>query len=1818
MVEHNISNGEYRNDILLANNINSVIGGDPTTGLYHYESVSVSNGETANNTTINPGGHLTIFCGGNANNTTVNDMGYLIISSGGTADNTTINRSGYVEVSSGGTANSTMINPDGSLYVSSGGTANSTTVYSDGWFYIEKGGIADNTMIDSGGFMRIRSGGTANSTTVNSGRLELYSGGTAYNTVVNSGGGMSIYYDCDVANGTVVNSGGIVYLFSSGTANSTTVNMGGKFIVSSGGTATMIVENGGFFSSLPGANTTFVPNTFSDLTLNNGISATAHSGTTANGIKVNSGGVLFVFDGGSANSTTVNYSGLLYIDGSGTVNDTIINSGGYLYVISDGTVKGITASQGATAILSSGGQLEQSFNCEGQMAIYPGATARIYSASTLTGESALFANWGTIDFLVASASVDGAPLINDYTKISGYGSYTITVNGDMQAGDYLLIGNAADFANGITFIAEDTYSTGWSQWNRYTGYNTVTLDDREYTLKHDEENNLVLSVAASQLNTILDFDDLKAQVSKDWKKYKVQVKLDRFNDTFKGGWGKETNHRPYYSVAVTDLAFNAEGSTNHIDITCNGHLNGTIGILSVDADLSENLTVGDANEKAGLFLSLDKSKQNGDWEWGDWDLVGKFTVKLQQVDHRFKFHLSETVYDPKTITGTAEIDTKNKIYTIKGVWKASKYKGPNQASVVVTLKDCFTPDDPKSGLELSSISISFSAARDRQDLDPKLKLYLIEGHCTNLASCDTGPMGFGGKIGFSWNEYTFRIKHKWQKDILSKVSIEEVDYYPQGTLTVSAVDTLLTVDMNLDGDFEATGEVRFLNVISKSEFAPTLSVAWIAGKVNYYASNESLTVIGNVGIAGIADMTGFVWSINDSLRLSAQGSFSVPGWMEFLTGFSTLSGYLELISTSRSTCIAVWGKADKNDGRSYYKGYQYNLTTGDIKNISNREDVLATYDDLISELEMGRTGSALYEIYRKKYERIKGLYLNGSYLGASDNLQICAINETTGTQVKWCLGDFSDNTKETTSGARTALRSADGKSAGVRGLEVDGTGISRGESDSEEETLQVYVEYFDEGGFSIRLEGEQELLFGDWRIEICDDGADLKDLEVSLQCEESPYCQLGAFSIAGMGSTSISIDYSISGADDEVDISVNCIKHDGESTQTVCAGFLDAEEKHADIDTTVVANSGFYELYLHVTGDFIPMDSKSIGVFSIAKRTASDGAILKDLTDISAMEFWMIVSSSQDSGTYTIANSADGFNKAFTFTTDAGDIIGTISIGETFSVGSTDYMLNLTDSTLSVTIKKTNKLNPDNKPDNGTNNYLWTKKLGWNTDEHIAAFQSNTITGNGEINMDETGSIDLNGKHNMFGNDGTNKDTGDVAKISAGTAAKLTFTVDSNAAGTFYVYEDDFDKKGNRKQITVGKVTVKAGQVATLKDVCLTATGKYYVAMTAKNVKKAGTEGLYNVSVTEHKFFVDADEGDNKTAGVGKTISVGRGLDMNLVLDNAPMVDITGFGSFVGFTDSDDYAKLDLASSAYLKFSITGNGDGKAKFTIWKRAKGTTGKLSKVTGVSLPAKKVYAATTKAQFLDTDKYEYYVLMECTDASKGKGVYYNVQVTDDTVFFDSADNGFNNALYNKKGKAFYAEDATHHFETTTVNGAGIHVKLDSDPVGDANYENFVGYQDAADFAKIELASDGNLSFDLKATGNATFVVYKKGQDKKGNDTLEAIQTTKLTVAKDKDIVETGTELLTGLKAGEYYVSMTAKSTKANASGSVFYSVMATLDSSVSSALSMPETDSLGISDALSFGQYDADVLADASVSSLAELDDKSGWMNISMLA
>ena len=510
---------------------------------------------------------------------------------------------------------------------------------------------------------------------------------------------------------------------------------------------------------------------------------------------------------------------------------------------------------------------------------------------------------------------------------------------------------------------------------------------------------------------------------------------------------------------------------------------------------------------------------------------------------------------------------------------------------------------------------------------------------------------------------------------------------------------------------------------------------------------------------------------------------------------------------------------------------------------------------------------------------------------------------------------------------------------------------------------------------------------------------------------------------------------------------------------------------------------------------------------------------------------------------------------------------------------------------------------PDNKPDSGWNDYLYDKKKGWNKVENIDKFASNVITGNGEIHLDLPGTIDLEGMHNMFGNDGTDVDTGDVGKISVTTAAKVSFSVKTSADGTFYIYEDGLDKKGNRKQIEVGKVTVKNGKVATLSNICLTSDGQYYAQMTAKNVKKTGTKGIYNVTVVDSTIFRDADDGWNNAATNKAVVENPFHLERNvktIKLDNTDMIDGGDYNNFVGFSDPVDYAKIELASTAYLSFDIAANGN--AKFTLWKRDTGS-GKFSKVgSPATLKTKNGAQVTksTKAQLLQvSDKYEYFISMESTDANKGNATYYNVNVnTVATRFFDSADGGENNWLFDKKNKA-YNDDANLRSNTISKSGDNV-VILDNNEIGDNAFENFVGYQDSADYAKIVLTQNGTLTFKITALADVTFEIWQKGTDKKGKNVLNSLQKKTSLKVKDYAVGATVTTAALTLDAGEYYVSVTAKSSKASEKGSAFYNVTAMFSpsASASDSLAMPEADSLAMSDSLSCGRSDLDLLADIS--------------------
>ncbi|MBR4255172.1 MAG: AIDA repeat-containing protein [Lentisphaeria bacterium] len=114
-------------------------------------------GGTAVNTMIEWQGILTIASGGKAGDTSVNG-GSLIISNGGTADNTSVNW-GTLTISSGGTAGNTTVEGDGNLTVSSGGTASDIAVRGGGKLTVLAGGLLNGQMtFDEGATVNMDSG----------------------------------------------------------------------------------------------------------------------------------------------------------------------------------------------------------------------------------------------------------------------------------------------------------------------------------------------------------------------------------------------------------------------------------------------------------------------------------------------------------------------------------------------------------------------------------------------------------------------------------------------------------------------------------------------------------------------------------------------------------------------------------------------------------------------------------------------------------------------------------------------------------------------------------------------------------------------------------------------------------------------------------------------------------------------------------------------------------------------------------------------------------------------------------------------------------------------------------------------------------------------------------------------------------------------------------------------------------------------------------------------------------------------------------------------------------------------------------------------------------------------------------------------------------------------------------------------------------------------------------------------------------------------------------------------------------------------------
>lgn len=647
--------------------------------------------------------------------------------------------------------------------------------------------------------------------------------------------------------------------------------------------------------------------------------------------------------------------------------------------------------------------------------------------------------------------------------------------------------------------------------------------------------------------------------------------------------------------------------------------------------------------------------------------------------------------------------------------------------------------------------------------------------------------------------------------------------------------------------------------------------------------------------------------------------------------------------------------------------------------------------------------------------------------------------------------------------------------------------------------------------------------------------------------------------------------------------------------------------------------------------------------FDLTRTSIGAEALLNNLSAIAGEIplYTLTVGGSEAYGEYKLAEGAAGFNETITVVNTSGTKLGTLTVGSKAMAGGAAYTLNLADGSLSVTVEE-----PENGPEEPLNNYLYDKKLDPVINTNVTEEYGTSLTAAGqEVCLDLIGIIDHGGYHNRIEKavKGETRDTADYAKIVLEHGAKLSFHAEATAAATFTVYNLVYNEKKDtyslKKLQTLTLADKDKDGVFTAdskKPVDLPAAGEYYVSMQYADKRKDVSEAYYNVSLNGAdkgtEFFLDADDGWNnwlydkkKTPADNSANLKSEDIDSvgdSIQLDKKCYVD---GDSFVGFGDDTDFVKFSLHTAANLSLNLYGVGaaanvknSGALKVVLYS-FDATKKKMTALQTTTVKAADLIAGTANTKLKLLEAGDYYVSVQSTNASKGDQVYYTMSVGGGAVFFAYGD-GWNDYVYDKMKTPAVNEDVVDAagFTVATYNkGETVNLDYDTYTFKGKNYTGFVGHNDATDFVKLNVSKAGTASFKVEATDAAKVEIWSFDSDMLKMKSLQSTALKKTEVVGGVQMYGIDTKAYNFKEAGEYYLAIT--STNAKTGGNAFYNVTL-LDSDIVddmpavSALAMPEMDTLGISDALSFGQYGAD----ASASALAELDDKSAWQSLAKLA
>jgi autotransporter passenger strand-loop-strand repeat protein len=297
------------------------------TTLYEKARMFVSKGGAADNTEVSSG-RIYVLNGGVAYETTVNDGGSMFVSKGGLAEGIRLSW-GTATISKGGSANDVIINKYG--VVTLGGTLNNAVINSDGGLEVV-GGTLKRATIDSCGTIKLYGGNVSNARIGYESLMEI-NGGTVSNLTISSYASASLYGG--TVNNAKLDSNCSMYV-AQGTVNGATIGFEAYIDVVSGSVKNFTISAGSvYISSGAKLNSAVVSSGYldveggvvSNIDLTSASADIYSSGAKGTNIKVNSGASMYVYYTAAASNVKIFSGGRLYLEDEGKVNGLFIDSG---------------------------------------------------------------------------------------------------------------------------------------------------------------------------------------------------------------------------------------------------------------------------------------------------------------------------------------------------------------------------------------------------------------------------------------------------------------------------------------------------------------------------------------------------------------------------------------------------------------------------------------------------------------------------------------------------------------------------------------------------------------------------------------------------------------------------------------------------------------------------------------------------------------------------------------------------------------------------------------------------------------------------------------------------------------------------------------------------------------------------------------------------------------------------------------------------------------------------------------------------------------------------------------------------------------------------------------------------------------------------------------------------------------------------------------------------------------------------------------------------------------------------------------------------